>query len=218
MEKILLSYYDRNGAVHSFETEAFEVVIGSGHRCGLRIDGLRPEECRIYLSVDGYYAEDLGGRLAINSRVGSGFLQDGDGITLGARFVLRFSLQAERVAPQLRRETPRAAEAPVASTRRKGTGRSHSPGFALFAGIFLPGAGQAYNGQPIKGMILAVLSVLILPWLLSLWGARRTALRIVENGGRTGRGGLFWVVLHCWGLVNLGLLASLILTLSGVLV
>jgi TM2 domain-containing membrane protein YozV len=214
---ILLSYYDREGGIRTFETAASEVVVGSGESCHLRIDSLLPEECRIYLSVDGYYAADIGGELTINSRPGPGFLQDGDEIVLGSRLALRFGVEKTPTRSAPAPSSPQEGSSSKGVARGVQTGRKHSPGLALAVALFIPGAGQAYNGQPIKGLLLAVLSVLILPWILSLWDARRTALRVVDHGGRTGRGGLLWVLLHCWGLVNLGLLVLVVLSLAGVL-
>jgi hypothetical protein len=61
-------------------------------------------------------------------------------------------------------------------------GRSHSVGAATFLALVIPGAGQAYNGQPIKALFLLLTSALILPWLLSLFDARRVARRLVQGG------------------------------------
>src|SRR5438552_11697466 len=47
-------------------------------------------------------------------------------------------------------------------------GRGHYPLLALFVAILIPGAGQAYNGQPVKGFFLLFFSLLILPYLYSL--------------------------------------------------
>jgi hypothetical protein len=95
-------------------------------------------------------------------------------------------------------------------------GRRHHPGVAVAAAILIPGAGQAYNGQVAKGWLLLLGSLLVVPWIYSIFDALRTARRIVAEGGRRGRGGPFWIVLQGWFGLNLILLAVIILTVSGV--
>jgi hypothetical protein len=87
----------------------------------------------------------------------------------------------------------------------------------LVFALLIPGAGQAYNGQPVTAFFLLFLSVLVLPWLYSLYDARATASRVAAAGGRFGRGGVIWVLLQGWLAVNVGLLALIILTVGGVL-
>ena len=53
-----------------------------------------------------------------------------------------------------------------------------SPGMATLLGHMLPGAGQAYNRQWGKGILVFVTSPLILPWILGIFDANRTARRI----------------------------------------
>jgi len=96
-------------------------------------------------------------------------------------------------------------------------GRYHSVFFATLLALLIPGAGQAYNGQPIKGAFLLATSALVLPWLLSLFDARRVARRLVEGGGRYRKGGLVWVVFHLWFTLNFAGLVLLGLTFAGVI-
>ena len=96
------------------------------------------------------------------------------------------------------------------------TGRNHSPGFALFAALLVPGGGQAYNGRPFKALFFLLTSALVLPWIWSLFDARREARRVRESGGRFGRGGCLWVFLQIWLVGVIALAARGGLTGSGV--
>lgn len=108
-----------------------------------------------------------------------------------------------------------AASAAVAPTNP--SGRPHSPTLALLFGVLIPGAGQAYNGRPIRGFFYLFLSILIFPYLLSLYGAVTDARRIVASGGRMGKGGLIWVFLQGWLYANVLLVVLIALTIAGVL-
>lgn len=96
-------------------------------------------------------------------------------------------------------------------------GRKHSATVALVLALLVPGAGQAYNGRPIRGFFILFLSVLVLPWLLSIWGAYATAKRMCAEGGRYGKGGFTWVVLQVWLVLNVTAAVLIILTANGVL-
>jgi TM2 domain-containing membrane protein YozV len=96
-------------------------------------------------------------------------------------------------------------------------GRRHWPLVALIAALLIPGAGQAYNGQPIKGFFLLFLSALVLPWLYSVYDAWSRARTIAVSGGRFGKGGYVWVFLQGWLAFNVTLLTLIILTTHGVL-
>jgi hypothetical protein len=93
----------------------------------------------------------------------------------------------------------------------------HYPTLALLLGILLPGAGQAYNGQPVKGFFLFFASVLVFPYFLSLWDAYATGSRIRASGQSSGCSGFFWVFLQLWLAVNMAVLVVLVLTVLGVL-
>lgn len=110
---------------------------------------------------------------------------------------------------------PEAAKAGPPATPPSG-GRPHSPGVALLCALLIPGAGQAYNGRPIRGFFVLFLTPLILPWLLSLWGAWSTAGRMRAEGGRFGAGGFLWVFLQLWLACNVGLATLIGLTIAGV--
>lgn len=99
--------------------------------------------------------------------------------------------------------------------RGSGVGRRHSPLVALLLAILVPGAGHAYNGQSIKGFFLLFFSVLILPWIYSIYDAWAVARRMRNAGGRMGRGGWIWVFLQIWLAANVTLLVLIILTLMG---
>jgi hypothetical protein len=40
---------------------------------------------------------------------------------------------------------------------------------------------------------------------------------MVTDGGRFGRGGVFWILLHAWWILNLILVALVLLTAQGIL-
>lgn len=107
---------------------------------------------------------------------------------------------------------PQPAQAPPADP-----GRPHSPAVAVFLGVALPGAGQAYNGHPFKAFFFLLTSPLFLPWLWSLVDAHRSAGAMAAEGGRYGRGGWTWVFLQAWLAFNLALFTLIALTLAGVL-
>lgn len=87
----------------------------------------------------------------------------------------------------------------------------------MTAGLLIPGAGQAYNGSPIAGFFVLMTSVLVLPWLIGAATAYSRARRMVEQGGRFGKGGVTWIVLQAWLAMNVLLAAVLVLTMTGVL-
>ena len=103
---------------------------------------------------------------------------------------------------------------PVTATPRRS---GHSPLFALLLSALVPGAGQAYNGQPVKGFFLFFLSVLVIPYLINLVDAYRSAARLKRAGKSTGCSGFLWVGLQLWLAVNTALLVGLILSVAGVL-
>lgn len=109
-------------------------------------------------------------------------------------------------------ESP-AAPLPVADV----PGRGHSPAIALIAALLVPGAGQAYNGQPVKGVFLLLLTPLVLPWIYSVIDAPLRARKIRAEGGRYGRGGCLWIVLQAWLFVNVALATVVGLTIAGVI-
>ena len=88
---------------------------------------------------------------------------------------------------------------------------------ALIAGLLVPGAGQAYNGQVLAAFGLLLISPLLVPWIWGAIAAHRRAQTIAEQGGRDGRGGPWWIVLQLWlQLVVVGAVV-VTLTLTGVL-
>ena len=97
-------------------------------------------------------------------------------------------------------------------------GRPHSVLFALLVALIVPGAGQAYNGQPVKGALLLLTSFLALPWFYSLLDAWLRARRIRAEGGRYGKGGVVWVFLQTWLFANVVVAVLVGLTIAGVLV
>ena len=107
--------------------------------------------------------------------------------------------------------TPPAAPAPGTHPSR------HSPLLALLLGLVVPGAGQAYNGQPVKGFFLFFGSALALPYLFSLYDAYAVAARIRRTGPGSGCAGFLWVLLQFWLAANTALLAVLALSVLGVL-
>lgn len=96
-------------------------------------------------------------------------------------------------------------------------GRRHRPLVALLLSIVLPGGGQAYNGQPIKGFFLLFFSVLVLPYLYGILDAYLRARAMVRSGGRYGKGGWIWVFLQLWLAANVALMALIIVTMAGVI-
>ena len=105
---------------------------------------------------------------------------------------------------------------PAAASRHAGqAGRPHSPTVALLVAFIMPGAGQAYNGMPIRGLFLLFTTPLVLPWLYSLYDAHVTARRIVAEGGRFGKGGYVWIFLQTWLVFNVSLMVLLGATMQG---
>jgi hypothetical protein len=197
--------------VQVYRTEADSFTIGSAAECDLVEVGLDPVACEVYLAEGGYYALESSGDIDVNGRRGSGYLQDGGTLTLGGWLGFRVAVDegapAPGVAPAAGPEAP-PATAPGAT--------AHRPALAVFFSV-LAGAGQAYNGRPLKGALFLVTSILVVPWIWAFVDAHREASRIVAGGGRTGRGGVLWVLLHGWLALNVALTAALALTVSGVL-
>lgn len=107
---------------------------------------------------------------------------------------------------------PRAPAVPPAP----GEGKSHSPTFALIVALLIPGGGQAYNGLPFRAILFLLSSVLVLPWIGSLFDAYLGAKRIVREGGRFGRGGFSGVFMQGWLAFDAALFVLIILTIRGV--
>ncbi len=97
-----------------------------------------------------------------------------------------------------------------------GGGKPHSPTFALVVAILIPGGGQAYNGLPFRAILFLLTSVLVLPWIGSLFDAYLGARRIVREGGRFGRGGFSGVFMQGWLAFDAALFVLIILTIRGV--
>jgi len=114
--------------------------------------------------------------------------------------------------------TPREAPRPLPPPPIEGPRRSgHSPFLALLLGLVIPGAGQSYNGQPVKGFFLLFFSFLILPYFYSLYDAFSTASKLKAHGVSTGCSGFLWVLLQAWLVFNVALFIAIGLTFSGVL-
>ena len=96
MPRVILTYYDANGNIETFNTTKTPLTIGSSPQCDLLIDGLEAQACEIYLADEGFYVKQLGGKLAINDRPGSGYVNDNDTLTLGGWLSLRFGLEELR--------------------------------------------------------------------------------------------------------------------------
>jgi len=136
--------------------------------------------------------------------------------TCGAPLRIAQAAPAVPSAPSLPAQTsaPATIYSPTPLSR---IGRRHWPWMALLVALLIPGAGQAYNGRPVKAFFLLFLSVLVLPWLYSLYDAWAGARGIVASGGRMGKGGFVWVFLQGWLAFNVALLVALVLTIKGVL-
>lgn len=211
MPVLTLTYYDDQRRLRVFRTRATSVTIGSAPMCDLIEDGLEPLACTVYLAENGYYALEKAGGIAVDGCEESGYLRDGGTLTLGGWLSFRVSVDEDvSAAAGTASDRPRDAQPRVRGAA------AHRPGLAVFFGL-LAGAGQAYNGRPLKGALFLLTSVLILPWIWSLVDAHREAVRIVASGGRTGRGGVLWVVFHGWFALNVALTAAVVLTVTGVL-
>lgn len=215
MPRLILSYYDSDGRARSFTSDEASITIGSDQDCALSISGLQPVECEIYLADLGYYAKQLAEHIAVNDIPGPDYLKNNDTLTLGGWLSLRVGVDEiplPPAAPKDRAYTQRPRQTSPAPGARRHTSRT-----AVVLGVLLPGGGQAYNGQPIKGALFLLTTVLVLPWIWSLFDARSTADRLVAAGGRTGRGGPLWFVLHGWFAINVALTVLVGLTVAGVL-
>ena len=93
----------------------------------------------------------------------------------------------------------------------------HSPGLALFFGLLLPGAGQAYNGRPWRGFLVLLASFLVVPWVVAAVMGMKEAQQLAATGERGGRGGGLWVFFHAWLVLNVAMAAANGLTIAGVL-
>ena len=93
----------------------------------------------------------------------------------------------------------------------------HHPGLAAAAAVLIPGAGQAYNGQFFKGLAILIFSPLLLPYALGIWDAHHQASLKTRAGGRTGRGGIAWILIQAMLAANVLLLTLIVLSLTGVL-
>jgi hypothetical protein len=131
---------------------------------------------------------------------------------------LRFGIEEEAAAvEQSAPPPPPPPVQPETSTSLQPGAKHHNSKTAVILGLLLPGGGQAYNGQPFKGAFFLLTTILVVPWIWSLFDARSTAGRLAAAGGRTGRGGPLWFVLHGWFVINVALTALVVLTLAGVL-
>jgi len=57
-----------------------------------------------------------------------------------------------------------------------------NPGLAAVLSLFIPGAGQCYNGHIGKGLLFFFTSWLIIPWVWSIFDAYNSANRINRIG------------------------------------
>lgn len=111
---------------------------------------------------------------------------------------------------------PRAvARKPIPRAVPERERRPHSPSVALVAGVLVPGAGQAYNGQPAKALLVLLTAVLVIPWAWGAWDAWSVARTLEGGGGRRGRGGPAWLLVQAWTAANLALFTLLGLTVTG---
>ena len=217
MAALVFSFYDAEGHLRRVRLEHHDVHIGSDPSCEVVLPGLAARHCRVYRSRQGYYAHDLAGGLTVDGRQGSGYLQDGSVLRLPEAATLRFNVESPAESPA-EAPDPIAREAsPAGRPSSTEAGARHRPILALLLSLVVPGAGQAYNGQPIKGVFLFLTSVLVLPWLFALYDAHAVASRMAASGGRTGPGGLAWVPPHLWFVSNVALTILVVLTIAGVL-
>ena len=61
------------------------------------------------------------------------------------------------------------------------TREGHSPSLAVLLSFIIGGLGQIYNGQIGKGLLIFFTSWLIIPWLIGIFDAYRTARAIKEG-------------------------------------
>ncbi|PWT93775.1 MAG: hypothetical protein C5B54_01345 [Acidobacteria bacterium] len=84
---VQFSFYDPQGKAQTVSIPKVQITIGSAADCDLMFEDLQPFHCRIYLSTQGYYAEDLGGGITINSVAGSGFVRSDDVIQMNSHTI-----------------------------------------------------------------------------------------------------------------------------------
>ena len=59
--------------------------------------------------------------------------------------------------------------------------KRHNPMLATGLSLLAPGAGQAYNGEPHRGLYFSLLSFFVIPWFLSIFDAWKRASRIQKG-------------------------------------
>jgi TM2 domain-containing membrane protein YozV len=81
------------------------------------------------------------------------------------------------------RSKPRMPTLNARLTTARRSEADHSPGTAALLSLVLPGMGQVYNGQFERAGWYALGALLVVPWLLSIGDAYRTA-QAIQNGER----------------------------------
>jgi hypothetical protein len=92
-----VTYYGSDGSVQQRSFTNNIVTIGSDPSCDLSLHSLAPVHCRIYLSTQGYYLEELSGRAQINQTPGPGFIKQDDILYVGPH-AIRFGIRPDAVA------------------------------------------------------------------------------------------------------------------------
>jgi TM2 domain-containing membrane protein YozV len=103
----------------------------------------------------------------------------------------------------------------IAEKTNKTLDKPKSPGLAAFLSFILAGAGQVYNGQIGKGILIFLTSWLIIPWVIGMFDAYNVAKKIrdgeIEDKGTSGCGvaALGGCAVVLVGFMVLGLLAAI---------
>jgi len=81
---------------------------------------------------------------------------------------------------------PHCGDELVRANGMRATASPLSPALRALASLLLPGAGQVWNGQPGKGVVVLLTSWLIVPWIYGVVDAWRVSRRrALATGPRT---------------------------------
>jgi len=93
--------------------------------------------------------------------------------------------------------------------------KEHSPALAAILSFIIAGAGQIYNGQIGKGILIFLTAWLVIPWIIGIIDAYKTAVRInqgeitVESKSGCLIGAIVIIIVFFVGIAVIGMLAAI---------